>query len=856
MKTTKKTLLIALAIAVPVCLGGGYLLAKRVLWPRYKEYRAASFERSAREFLDKGDYENAMLFVRKNLVANQQSTANWRLAAEISEKRQSPQALYYRKRLLALEPTLDNRLRLIRLALELRADTEAENALAGAGPEARDSAEFHELAARACLRTGNTVQAKYHLITLCELRPDNRVARLDLAEIRLAEASADDRPGIRSEIRALANDPTLRARALARLLTDATAHNEKQEALDLAAQLQREPELTVPHAVAIAQAIARFDAAALPEYITRLEQLAGDRPTDITRVGLFLITSGRADEAKSWLGRLPETVVTNVLVQRLNASVLAELRQWGELETFLRRGNWKDFEFERLSLLALAQRQQGNNEAFPETWRLALTNAADNSVKLEMLLQSASRWGWPDQRIEVLWRLFDQNPRNTTAQQQLFAYEQARRNTANINRLFSRLLEVSPNDPASKNNYAYTALLLGNTSTRAVNLAREASTADPKNPFFATTYALALLRTGQPAQARAVLDSISTFQLWQPERAIVHAAVLAADNASDQAEVLVANIDASNLLPEERQLLEDTRAAIARQRRETARSAQIAETLAAHRGAAAKSILPLLPPALRDQPPLPLELADSLYSRDEFASLLKEFGTTPWEKHDFVRLALLAYASRQLGDTTAARESWRLAVNAAGTRTDLQRTLATLAGTWAWEEERIALLARILQREPGDQALVDELVTYYTRQKRTADLARTYGSTLDVAQPSAANRARFAYYSLLVGTNTSEAHVAAKAAFDQNPADLLAARALALSLWRQGQSRAGMQILGSQQVRIAPEVEMGLVLALLHEADGDRDGARKLLAGYDLSSALPEEKTLAAELSSRLDAAQ
>ena len=64
MKTTKKTLLIALAIAVPVCLGGGYRLAKRVLWPRYKEYRAASFERSAREFLDKGDYENAMLFVR------------------------------------------------------------------------------------------------------------------------------------------------------------------------------------------------------------------------------------------------------------------------------------------------------------------------------------------------------------------------------------------------------------------------------------------------------------------------------------------------------------------------------------------------------------------------------------------------------------------------------------------------------------------------------------------------------------------------------------------------------------------------------------------------------------------------
>ena len=36
--------------------------------------------------------------------------------------------------------------------------------------------------------------------------------------------------------------------------------------------------------------------------------LAGDRPGDITRVGLFLITSGRAEEAKSWLARLPEAL--------------------------------------------------------------------------------------------------------------------------------------------------------------------------------------------------------------------------------------------------------------------------------------------------------------------------------------------------------------------------------------------------------------------------------------------------------------------------------------------------------------------------------------------------------------------
>ncbi len=853
MKPTKKTILVSLAIALPVVLGGGYLVAKHLAWPRYKQYRAASFERSAREFLAKGDYDEAMVFVRRNLATNLQSTANWRLAVEIAEKRNDPNAIFFLKRLLGLEPSLENRLHLLRSALALHAYAVADEAISGAGEEARRSPEFHELAAAVSLRLGNAIQAKYHLFTLCELQPDNRPARLDLAQLRLAEAGADLRASIRAEIRALAETPALRTRALALLLNDSIRHDERREALDVAAQLRRDPLLPLAHALVVAEALDRYDSAAFPAYLGTLKQLAGEEPAEVARVALFLVSGGHAAEAKTWLAAQPELVAAHLPVQRAIAAAHVGLADWSALEDFLKRATWGDSDYERLVLIALAQRQLGNLPAFGETWRLALTSAGTSTAKLEGLRQRAVAWNWGEQRIEVLWRLFQQNPRAAAVQQQLFAHERALGNTANLNRLFARLLEASPDDPNAKNNYAYTSLLLGTDSGRAAGLAGEVAAADPKNPYFATTHALALLRSGKPAQARTVLSGIAPVQLWQPERVIIQAAVLVACGDDAEAGPLLASVAEQGLLPEEKRLAADTRAALERRRLEAARTTRIAETVAAHRDeTAAKSFLALLPPSFRAEPSLPMELADSLYARDEFAPLAKELKSTAWEQHDFLRLALLAYTQRRLDQAAAARDTWRLAVNTVGTRVDLQRVLAALAGSWNWDEERIDLLARILQRAPADTAALDEVSAAYLRQRRTADLARVYGSAAAASDAPAALRARFAYYSLLVGSNTSEAHVAAKAAFDQSPADLLAVRALALSLWRQGQARAGVQILGNLPPRIAPEVDLSLVLALLHEAAGDADTARRLLAGFATESALPEEKALADELARKL----
>ncbi len=855
MKVTKKTVLLSLAVAAPVLLGGGYVLAKKVAWPRYKQYRAASFERSARDYLAQGDFDNAMLFARKNLAADQSNVANWRLAAEITEQRDDPNALFYLQRLLAVDPSLDNRLRLIRFALARRADAVAEKAISGAGAEARDSAEFHELAARASLRTGKTIQAKFHLITLCNLRPDDHRARLDLARIRLDESGPDLRGSIRSEIRGLASDATVRIAALTALLADSIAHKESADSLDLVAEMRRESGLEIPSALTIANALRLFDPPAFETYSAELRQLAGDRPADIARVGMFLIQSQRSGEVLDWVAALPSPLGNDSVVQRMRAAAHAELRQWGPLADFLKASDWKEIEFERLALLSYAQQKLGQTAAFAETWRLALAHAAANQAKLNLLLQHTAQWRWDDQRFEVLWKLFQLDPREASVQRQLFARERALGNTANLNRLFARLLEVAPDDASTKNNFAYTCLLLGTNTARAEILSREALAADPRNAYFATTRALALLRTGAADEARALLAEIGAVQLWQPEQLIVQAAVLVANSAFEAADQLVANATPAGLLPEEQHLLADTRASIEKHRASTTRTAEISADVAAHRtSTAARSLLALLPPGIREQPTLQMELADSLYARDEFAPLAKELGATTWEKHDFLRLALLAHAQRQLGRTSASRDTWRLAINTTGTRTEQQRALATLAATWGWTDERIDLLGRILQRAADDNAVLDEIVAHFTRLRRTGDLARTYGSVVAAGNASPTVGARFAYYSLLVDMNTSDAHVAAKTAFDQNPSDLFAARALALSLSKQGQAHAGLQLLGNFTTRISPDVDLSLVLALLHEATGNLDAASQSLAAFNAETALPEEIALADAARQRLQA--
>lgn len=855
-KTRKRVLLIFLA-SLPILGIGGYFAAKKIAWPIYKEWREKRFNQLARQFLEAEDFENAMLTTRKNLRYNQNNIDAWRLGVEISEKQNRPDAVFYQKRLAELEPTLANQLKLIRLATRYRQYREADLAISRVSPEAANSAEFHELAAQASLRMGNAVQARYHLMSLVALAPDDRKARLDLAQLRLADASPDLRPSIRAEIRAIADDPTHRHRALGLLVRDSVRRDEGAEALELANLLRADPGLPLGATAVVAEALLRFDPDNFGPYIEGLKLRAGEDPLSVGIITEYLVALGETARVRSWIESLPPGVTRDERIQLQYAAALAREESWQRLEEYLRPARWQTRDYFRQGILAFAQRNLGKQREFEETWRSTLVSVGNNPEDLAVLLAQVTVWNWDAERIEVLWRIFQVNPRDERIQQQLIAHERAAGNTPNLNRLFSRLLESNPADAAAKNNLAYTSLLLNTNLTRAHTLAREAHLAEPQNPYFLTTLAFSLLRQGKPAEGLALIDRLDPVQLTQPERIVLRSALLQAAGQPDEASIMLRTVTGAGMLPEERRLLQETRNAIDRDFAARQRTTRLT-TVAAQAPVvdAERSWLRTLPPALVGNPTIEMQLADSLYAREDFAGLVNELRTERWGNVDYLRLALLAYAQRRTGDATASRNTWRSAVGGIGTRVDQMRLLADQAARWGWDDERIDLLGRILQREPENRGILEELAVHHRQRGNVPELARIYGFAAQAAPGDMAVRTRFAFYNLLGNTRLSESQVAAKAAYDANPADPFVARTYAFALWRNRQFNLGLQTLRPFATVISSDADPTLYLALLTFDVGQPEEARRLLNAYNRDNALPEERSLAEELDRRLAAAR
>jgi len=105
--------LAVIVVLIVVVIGGGALLAWRVGRPAFKNFRERRANAVAREALQKGDYTNALLAVRKTLSYNQMNVDAWRLGVEITEKQNSQDVVLYQQRLANAQPTFENRLKLL-----------------------------------------------------------------------------------------------------------------------------------------------------------------------------------------------------------------------------------------------------------------------------------------------------------------------------------------------------------------------------------------------------------------------------------------------------------------------------------------------------------------------------------------------------------------------------------------------------------------------------------------------------------------------------------------------------------------------------------------------------------------------
>jgi cellulose synthase operon protein C len=846
----RSTRITVIVVALAVLLGGGYAGAKWIAWPYFKAWRENRANNVARELFEKGDYTNALVAARKTLEYNQMNVEAWKLAVEITEKQNSPEAVFWQMRLANVQPTLENKLKQIRLAVKHNAYAQAFDAVSKMGAEASDSAEFYELAALVCQRMGQTTKAKYYLMSLVKLRPDDKKARFELAQIRLLDGFAENKPAIRAEIRAIANDaPDLRNRALALLLADAIDAKSEAEALELADQVALIPDIAMPTQVMIAECYRLFAPKRFTAHIEKVKA-AADTADEVVIVVNYLANHDLADETRKWIDKLPEALKATESVQVVYAYCLLKLDDMPALETFLRASKWTENEYARQTLLAYRYHKMGDMRAFNDAWKLAVIEIGNNPRKLQTLIAQVSVWNWPEQKFELLWKRFNMDPSDKAVRQQLAVWERSKNNTPNLNRLFNRITEFDPSDKDYKNNYTYTCLLLNLNLDRAHNDARELYEANPKNGFYTTTYALSLYKQGKHEEALRVFESMGAGVLAMPERTLIHSILLMANGRVDEGLEQSSHLKLAQFLPEERRLFGETAIYVERAKRDKASVARL--TALSHTGAGTgadrKSWLNVLPAAFRKSS-VQMELADSLYAADDFNGLENALKSEKWEENDFLRQALLAYAQRSQGKDGEARGMWRIAVSGAGNRPANLAVLEDMCERWGWPQERIEILNRIYTRDPLDTKVFNELVEHYSRGGQTSELARVFGLRVEADNADADAKTRFAYYSLLTNSNLSRAHVLARETYDAAPSDIFRTKVYAFSLLKQARAADGWRLLE----KLPEQAETGTAqLSLLKAAialqQDDAGRAKLLLNGFDAKTALPEESALAESL--------
>lgn len=829
----------------------GYAGAKWVAIPRAKAWRERRTNDVAREKLQQGDLAGAMTAVHTSLRYNQSNLDTWRLGAEIAAKQKSAEQLYFTQRIAQLQPTLENKLRFLKLALDYNAIQQAREMVDTVKAEGANSAEFLDLAATISRRTGNPTGAKYYLMSLLKLKPDNNQARFDLAQLRLFEGYEENKPAIRAEIRSLANDPELRPRALALLLADAVKEQKANEAVELAGQIGMTPNAAPTHQILAAEALHRFAPTQFTTYLTQLQKTFSENADKTSILASYLINVGLAADARQWIESLPEPVRTAEIVQTIQAQAMLQMKDWPALESFLRPLKWKENEYVRHAMLAHMYRARGDKRNFDEEWRLAVIETSNNIRRVQALLTLVSGWSWQDEKYEMLWKRFSIAPSHENTRQQLLAWETSRGNTAALNRLFARIIEVDQQDLVAKNNFAYTSLLLGTNMQRAYEIARELTQAEPKNPYYASTQALALYKQGKPREALNLLESVGAVALLsKPERMMMQALFLAESGDTARAADVVQNIRPNALpLPEERRLYTTALASISKAQREQGNVARLAAITAAQSGedpSERKSWIALLPEQLRSKPSVQMELSDTLYANDDYRALESTLKNERWEENDFLRLALLTYAQRGLNQASSATITWRTAVAAAGSGTPQLTALVEMCDRWGWAPERLELLGRMYQRDPSDTKVFNELVEHFNKTGQTRELARLYERRLEDNPDDRDAKGRLAYYSLLTGTNLSRAHVLAKEAYDDAPENPLRAKAYALSLLKQSRGADSLRVLENlPEQKESGQAQTSLLRAAAAAQRHDENQSRALLQNFDASTALPEEAAMA-----------
>ena len=532
-------------------------------WQAYQRWEERHLVRRAAAYLSGGDVKSAALSTLRALQLNSNSARAMRIVAQIAEQAQDRTALDWRRKVVELEPhSTQDDLALADCALQFGEINAAGKTLASIDDGGKQTAAFHATAARLAKARQDGAEAKNEWGEAVRLAPDDESYQVQFALSRLEQPVAAEREQGLALLEKLRNSPTQRSAATRSLIVDGVAHRRSVEELrSLAHDLQSYPEAIFTDKLLYLGILRQSYDPEYAAYLTKIENEAAAKPDDLAALLTWMNGNEISIVAIDFARSLPEGALSAWPVPWAMAEAYAKVNDWSALERVTANSNWHQFDFLRRAYLARALRAENKPAATEREWAGAVKSASAQSQSLLLLARIVFEWGWKNESVDLVWQLAKYPEVQFEALHTLYLQYTKAGDTEGLYRVLARLTEIDPGDLKVQNNLAQVSLLLNADLERARRRAANLYRKEPSNGAYVSTYAFSLYAKGDAEGALEVMSKLREDQLKEPPLAAYYGIFLAASGEKGKAREYLEFGRQTQLLPEERILLDRAEAA-------------------------------------------------------------------------------------------------------------------------------------------------------------------------------------------------------------------------------------------------------------------------------------------------------
>ncbi len=240
-------------------------------------------------------------------------------------------------------------------------------------------------------------------------------------------------------------------------------------------------------------------------------------------------------------------------------------------------------------------------------------------------------------------------------------------------------------------------------------------------------------------------------------------------------------------------------------------------------------------------------IAEAFAEAKNWSRLKRWTRSNSWGALDYLRFAYQAYAahqSRQAGNDAEFDSLWRSAETAAGDEAAREMNLGRLATRWGFTAEAEQLWLRVARSAPARREAYDALARIYRNTNDLPDLYRTMQHLHEFSPGDTAVAANYARLALLLDQNAAEGYRVAKEAYDRSPNDVNCAVTYAFSLYGQGRTAEGLQVIRKLPADQLHDPHAAVYVAVLLLDENQADAAREYLEAARHGPIFVEERKL------------